>query len=181
MASTIDNLKTAIIGESTACAKYAAYASRAAQEGYPLIQKLFEAASRAERIHVANHTKVLVKLGEAPFELEMDIHVGTTEENLKDAIAGETHEFAEMYPPMVEQAKAEGNKDAERSFTWAMEAEKGHATLYAAALKQLRAGGKMDLPKGYYVCPLCGDTYAEETAPEKCNICGVPKSKYLVI
>ena len=99
--TTIDNLKTAIIGESTASAKYAAYATRAAQEGYPLIEKLFAAASRAERIHATNHNKVLVKLGEAPIDIEMHIEVGNTIENLKAAIVGETYEFTDMYPPMI--------------------------------------------------------------------------------
>ena len=80
--TTIDNLKTAITGESTASAKYAAYATRAAQEGYPLIEKLFAAASRAERIHATNHNKVLVKLGEQPIDIEMHIEVGNTIENL---------------------------------------------------------------------------------------------------
>ena len=63
MTKTIENLKAAITGESTASATYAAYAAKAAQEGQPLIQKLFEAASKAESVHAANHNKVLEKLG----------------------------------------------------------------------------------------------------------------------
>lgn len=59
MTKTIENLKAAITGESTASATYAAYAAKAAQEGQPLIQKLFEAASKAESVHAANHNKVL--------------------------------------------------------------------------------------------------------------------------
>ena len=55
MTKTIENLKAAITGESTASATYAAYAAKAAQEGQPLIQKLFEAASKAESVHAANH------------------------------------------------------------------------------------------------------------------------------
>lgn len=181
MATTIENLKEAIIGESTACAKYAAYASKAAQEGYPLIQKMFEAASKAERIHAANHTKVLVKLGGEPLCMDIEIKVGSTVENLKDAVAGETHEFTNMYPPMVETAQAEGVKDAVRSFSWALEAEKEHAALYAKALEQLEAGQKLDLPAKYYVCPLCGDTFAADSAPDKCPLCGLPKEKYIEI
>ena len=57
MTKTIENLKAAITGESTASATYAAYAAKAAQEGQPLIQKLFEAASKAESVHAANHNK----------------------------------------------------------------------------------------------------------------------------
>ena len=88
MTKTIENLKAAITGESTASATYAAYAAKAAQEGQPLIQKLFEAASKAESVHAANHNKVLEKLGATMEPIDIQIHVGTTAENLKAAIAG---------------------------------------------------------------------------------------------
>lgn len=181
MPTTIENLKTAITGESKACAKYSAYATRAAQEGYPQIQKMFEAAAKAERIHATNHNKVLVKLGCEPIDLDMEMHICATVENLKDALAGEIYEFTDMYPPMIAEAEAEGIKDAVRSFTWAMEAEKGHAKFYGEALRQLEAGEKLNLPEKYYVCPLCGDTYDAANAPDKCNICGLPKAKYIEI
>lgn len=135
MTKTIENLKAAITGESTASATYAAYAAKAAQEGQPLIQKLFEAASKAESVHAANHNKVLEKLGATMDPIDIQIHVGTTAENLKAAIAGETHEFESMYPEFIAVAEEEGQKAAVRSFTWATEAEKEHADFYAAALK----------------------------------------------
>ena len=135
MTKTIENLKAAIIGESTASATYAAYAAKAAQEGQPLIQKLFEAASKAESVHAANHNKVLEKLGASMDPFDIQIHVGTTAENLKAAIAGETHEFESMYPEFIAAAEEEGQKAAVRSFTWATEAEKEHAEFYAAALQ----------------------------------------------
>ena len=82
MTKTIENLKAAITGESTASATYAAYAAKAAQEGQPLIQKLFEAASKAESVHAANHNKVLEKLGATMEPIDIQIHVGTTSDNL---------------------------------------------------------------------------------------------------
>lgn len=124
MTKTIENLKAAIIGESTASATYAAYAAKAAQEGQPLIQKLFEAASKAESVHAANHNKVLEKLGASMDPFDIQIHVGSTAENLKAAIAGETHEFESMYPEFIAAAEEEGQKAAVRSFTWATEAER---------------------------------------------------------
>ncbi|MFR4417799.1 MAG: ferritin family protein [Akkermansia sp.] len=130
MTKTIENLKAAITGESTASATYAAYAAKAAQEGQPLIQKLFEAASKAESVHAANHNKVLEKLGATMEPIDIQIHVGTTAENLKAAIAGETHEFESMYPEFIAVAEEEGQKAAVRSFTWATEAEKEHADLF---------------------------------------------------
>ena len=117
MTKTIENLKAAITGESTASATYAAYAAKAAQEGQPLIQKLFEAASKAESVHAANHNKVLEKLGATMEPIDIQIHVGTTAENLKAAIAGETHEFESMYPEFIAVAEEEGQKAAVRSFT----------------------------------------------------------------
>ncbi len=130
MTKTIENLKAAITGESTASATYAAYAAKAAQEGQPLIQKLFEAASKAESVHAANHNKVLEKLGATMEPIDIQIHVGTTAENLKAAIAGETHEFESMYPEFIAVAEEEGQKAAVRSFTWATEAEKKNMPIF---------------------------------------------------
>ena len=120
MTKTIENLKAAITGESTASATYAAYAAKAAQEGQPLIQKLFEAASKAESVHAANHNKVLEKLGATMEPIDIQIHVGTTAENLKAAIAGETHEFESMYPEFIAVAEEEGQKAAVRSYNRGM-------------------------------------------------------------
>lgn len=147
MTKTIENLKAAITGESTASATYAAYAAKAAQEGQPLIQKLFEAASKAESVHAANHNKVLEKLGATMEPIDIQIHVGTTAENLKAAIAGETHEFESMYPEFIAVAEEEGQKAAVRSFTWATEAEKEHADFYSVALKALESGDTSSLPR----------------------------------
>lgn len=181
MTATIENLKTAILGESKACAMYAAFASKALQEGYPLIAKMFEATSKTERIHAANHTKVLVKLGGQPLEYDIEIKVGSTAENLRVARAGEIYEYTEMYPPMIARAEAEGCKDAVRSFTWALEAEKEHAALYAEALRQLESGEELSLPAAYYICPLCGDTFPEESTPDTCPLCGMPRGKFIRI
>jgi len=73
-----------------------------------------------------------------------------------------------MYPEMIAHAKAEGNKDAERSFRWANEVEKIHAGLYRKMVADL---GKTAEDYPYYVCPLCGNT-VEKNAPEECPICG---------
>ncbi len=179
MATTIENLKTAIIGESTAAAMYAAFASKAAQEGYMNISRLFEATSKAERIHAANHTKALVKMGGEPLHYEIAIKVGTTAENLREAAAGETYEFSTMYPPMIETAREEGAKDALRSMTWACEVEIHHERLYAAALAALEAGEEKSLSASYWVCPTCGDTFSSLDGVERCPVCNVPAEKFI--
>ena len=175
MTKTIENLKAAITGESTASATYAAYAAKAAQEGQPLIQKLFEAASKAESVHAANHNKVLEKLGATMDPIDIQIHVGTTAENLKAAIAGETHEFESMYPEFIAVAEEEGQKAAVRSFTWATEAEKEHAALLEQA-----ADVEKFAEEKIYVCPVCGYLMTEESAKERCPVCGGPSQQFEV-
>jgi rubrerythrin len=155
MSKTEGFLKEAFAGESQANRKYLAFAAKADQEGSPQVARLFRAAAEAETVHAHNHLRAL-----------NGIH--STKENLQEAIAGETHEFKKMYPEMIEAAKAEGQKVAERSFNYANSVEKIHAELYQKLLNSL---GKTQENYSYYVCPICGYT-AEKQAPENCPICG---------
>ena len=165
MPTTQENLAVAFAGESQANRKYLAFAQAAEKEGYGQIARLFRAAADAETIHAHAHLR---NMG----------GVGTTLENLKAAVAGETYEYTEMYPPMVEQAKAEGHR-ARTMLGFANEAEKVHARLFAEALAALQAG--KDLSKiDVYLCPVCGDVEFGEP-PEKCPICGAPASKYVKV
>jgi rubrerythrin len=162
MPNTIDNLAVAFAGESQANRKYLAFARQAEKEGLPQIARLFRAAAEAETLHALAH---FANMG----------GVGTTLQNLQAAVNGETYEFTEMYPPMVEQAKAEGHK-ARTMLGWALAAEKVHAGLFGQALEAMKAGkdlSRMDV----YLCPVCGDVEFGEL-PEKCPICGAPKAKY---
>jgi rubrerythrin len=90
----------------------------------------------------------------------------TKAENLKEAIAGETHEFKHMYPAMIEVAVQEDNKAAERSFRYANEVESYHAALYQKALDNL---GNLQ-ETAYYVCSVCGFT-CEKEPPDPCPVC----------
>jgi len=159
MSKTEQNLREAFAGESQANRKYLAFGKQADKEGYPQAAKLFRAAAEAETVHAHAHLRVL---GE----------VKGTAENLKAAINGETHEFKEMYPEMIETAKAEGNKAAERSFSYANAVEQVHAKLYQNALQSLDNPADVDC---YYVCSVCGYTIENE-APDTCPVCGA-KSK----
>ena len=154
MSKTEANLKEAFAGESQANQRYLAFAARAEKQGHVQAARLFRAAAAAESIHAKNHLKALDG-------------IGSTEENLKEAIAGETHEFKSMYPQMIAEAEAEGDKKGLKTLTWANEVEKGHAALYQEMLDNLEGAG--DYP--YYVCPACGHTAANEP-PEKCPVCG---------
>jgi rubrerythrin len=162
MPTTQENLAVAFAGESQANRKYLAFARAAEKEGYPQIARLFRAAADAETIHAHAH---LQNMG----------GVGSTLENLKAAVAGETYEFSEMYPPMVEQAKKEGHK-AKTMLGFANEAERVHARLFSQALEALQSGkdlSQMDV----FLCPVCGDVEFG-LPPDKCPICGAPGSKY---
>jgi len=165
MPTTTENLKEAFAGESQANQKYRAFAAKAEKDGFTNIAKLFKTTAEAERTHAEGHLKALDK-------------VGSTLENLREAISGETYEFEEMYPPMLEQAEAEGHK-AKRMFKWAVEAEQIHAKLYALALAAAEEGKDLEV-SDFYLCPICGHIEFGE-APEKCPICGVSGDKYVQV
>jgi len=153
MTKTDENLREAFAGESQANRRYLAFAKQANKEGHPQVAKLFRAAAEAETVHAHAHLRTLGG-------------VKSTAENLQEAINGETHEFKTMYPGMIETAKEEGQKAGERSFTYANEVEKVHASLYQNALDNLESLEEVD----YYVCSVCGYT-CENEPPDKCPVC----------
>lgn len=155
MGKTKQHLMDAFAGESQANRKYLAYARQADKEGHKAIAKLFRAAAAAETVHAHAHLRVAGG-------------IGSTAENLTDAIAGEIHEFKTMYPEMIKDAQQEGEKNAVRSFTYANEVEEIHATLYQKALDNI---DNPEPVESYYVCSVCGYTVADEK-PEKCPVCG---------
>ncbi len=177
---TIENLKAGFKGETTASAKYAAFAKKATEEGSANIAKLFLAASKAESIHAANHKKVLDVLGEKVEDFKPEFEVKSTAENLQAAIEGETYESTTMYPQFLADAKAEKVEKAVKSFTWAFDSEKKHQQFYTNALQALTAKAESTLPSEYAVCPVCGNTYDKAKLDEKCAFCQTSKEKFLV-
>jgi rubrerythrin len=127
------------------------------------VAKLFRAAAEAETVHAHSHLRTLGG-------------IRSTAENLKEAIAGETHEFKKMYPAMIEEAKKEGEKAAERSFNYANEVEQVHANLYQKALDNL---GKL-AGADYYVCSVCGYT-CENEPPDRCPVCNAVKKAFFKV
>lgn len=178
---TIENLKAGIKGETTASAKYAAFADKARAEGLDTVAKLFDAASKAEAIHAANHTKVLESLGEKMEEFKPEFEVKTTAENLQAAIDGESYESTTMYPQFLADAKAEKVDKAEKSFNWAFETEKKHLEFYQKALAAVQNNQENTLPFNYAVCPVCGNTYDKATVVEKCDFCGTKSEKFIEV
>ncbi|MDD2370515.1 MAG: rubrerythrin family protein [Firmicutes bacterium] len=161
--STKDNLMAAFAGESQANRKYLAFAKKADADGYKSAARMFRAAAEAETLHAHAH-------------LNAADGVGSTEDNLKAAVSGETFEFEQMYPPYLEEAKTEGQQKAIRSFSYAMEAEQVHAKLFADVLSNL---SKED-DSVYYLCPVCG--YVEKNgAPDVCPICQAKGSSFIKV
>jgi len=177
---TIENLKSAITGETGANAKYTLFSQIAQNEGYPNISKMFAAAAAAEAVHIKNHNAVLVKLGEQEFKPAVpEIKSGTTAENLKAAIEGETYEFTTMYAEFLETAKTEKCADAVTTFTWAKDAEKKHAQLYSASLSSLTTNGNDGgVSTMWYVCPKCGNLYDNITGVQSCEFCSTNATSF---
>src|SRR5512137_40231 len=139
MASTETNLKEAFAGESQANRKYLAFAKKAEQEGFTNIARLFRTAAEAETIHALAHFGAMEG-------------IGSTADNLRTAVAGETYEYTEMYPPMLQQAIAEDHR-AKRMLGYATKAEAVHARLYQMALDAVAQG--RDLAEAqFYLCPV---------------------------
>jgi len=161
MSKSEQNLQDAFAGESQANRKYLAFAKKAEAEGFKQAASLFRAAAAAETIHAHNHLR---ELG----------GIKSTKENLLTAIDGESFEFQKMYPRMIADAKTEGNANALRTFNFANEVEKVHASLYKKALADLDK--KKDV-FDYYVCQVCGYT-AEGEAPDECPVCKAKKGAF---
>ncbi len=165
MSNTTANLKEAFAGESQASQKYLAFARKAEKEGFRNIAVLFRTAAAAEQIHAEGH-------------LGARDGIGSTAENLGAAIAGETYEYTQMYPPMLKQAEADGHK-AKRMFDYAAKAEAVHARLYQLALEAVQAG--KDLPQDkIYLCPVCGDIEFG-APPEFCPVCKAKGSSFVQV
>jgi rubrerythrin len=156
MAKTEENLKQAFAGESQANRKYLAFATKAEQDGFPNIARLFRTAAEAETIHAHAH-------------LDAMGGIGSTAANLQEAIGGETYEYTRMYPPMLSQATADKHR-AKRMFGYAIRAEAVHAQLYTMALEAAKQGRDLAETK-FYLCPVCGHIELGQP-PAACPVCG---------
>jgi rubrerythrin len=165
MSKSLEHLQNAFAGESQANRKYTAFAKKADEDGYPQVARLFRAAAQGETVHALAHLAA------------MD-GIKSTEENLKEALGGENYEVDSMYPVMIQDAKAEENKAAARSFRRAFEVEKIHSALYKAALDTLSE--PQSEVYAYWVCPVCGYVEARN-APETCPVCGTLGSAFICV
>lgn len=174
---TSDFLHSAYGGESLAHMRYISWAAMAEKEGFPNIAKLFIAIAEAERVHANNHFNVI---GGETTDYTVTaggvFGTGKTVDNLQGAINGELHEVEQMYPVYLNTAEFQSEKDAKRTFHFALEAEKIHVDLFQKAQDAAKEGKDIELDS-VYICPVCGHTVLDE-APDFCPVCGAKKAAY---
>ena len=165
---TEQNLMAAFAGESQARNKYSYYASKAKKDGYEQIAALFEETANNEK----EHAKIWFKLlhgGQVP----------STEENLKDAAAGENYEWTDMYAGFAKTAKEEGFEHIAFLFEQVAAIEKEHEERYKKLLANIEEGIVFSTEGDtIWVCRNCGHVVVGKKAPEVCPVCTHPKSYF---
>ncbi|MDO4267229.1 MAG: rubrerythrin family protein [Eubacteriales bacterium] len=163
---TEKNLWEAFAGESQARNKYTYYASAAKKAGYEQMAALYLETADQEK----EHAKMWFK----------EIHgIGTVEENLVDAAAGENEEWTGMYVRMADEADAEGFHDLAAKFRLVAKVEAAHEKRYLKLLDNLRKDGTFrdDAPLGWK-CRNCGYIHEGPEAPEICPVCAHPRAYF---
>ncbi len=132
---THQNLKDAFAGESQANRRYLYFANKADVEGHPEVASLFRNTAEGETGHAHGHLDYLAEVGDPA----TDMPIGDSAANLKSAVAGETHEYTDMYPGMARSARDEGFDEIADWFETLAKAERSHANKFQKALDNLGA------------------------------------------
>jgi rubrerythrin len=130
---TQESLKAAFAGESQANRRYLYFAAKADVEGQNDVAAVFRSTAEGETGHAHGHLEYLEAVGDPA----TDLPIGGTRNNLKAAIAGETHEYTDMYPGMAKTARQEGHDEVADWFETLAKAERSHANRYQKALNEL--------------------------------------------
>ena len=130
---TEENLKAAFAGESQANRRYLYFANKADIEGQNDVAALFRSTAEGETGHAHGHLEWLEQCGDPATGLP----IGPTRDNLKAAVAGETHEYTDMYPGMAKTARGEGFTEIADWFETLAKAERSHANRFQKALDSL--------------------------------------------
>ena len=130
---TEQNLKDAFAGESQANRRYLYFAAKADVEGYNDVSSVFRSTAEGETGHAHGHLEYLEETGDPATGLP----IGSTADNLAAAIAGETHEYTDMYPGMAKTAREEGFEEIADWFETLAKAEKSHAGKFQKTLESI--------------------------------------------
>ncbi|MCF7795712.1 rubrerythrin family protein [Patescibacteria group bacterium] len=184
---TFENLVNAFIGESQARNKYSYYSKIAKKEGFVEIFNKFLEISEQESVH-AKRIYEFIQDFRKDEDIKVDLKVdtsslvyGSTSENLKAAIAGESHEYQEMYPEFAEIAESEGySKIADRLRAIA-KAEENHKEIFSNFLENIENNSVFKKNEEiYWVCQECGYIHYGNEAPELCPSCNHPQAYFKV-
>ena len=176
---TEKNLLIAFAGESQARNRYTYFAGIAKKEGLVQISAIFEETANQEKEHAKRFFKFL-EGGDVQISESFPAgKLGTTLENLRDAAAGEEHEWTEMYPGFAKTARDEGFEDVASAFDAISIAEKQHGKRYKDLADNLEAG-KVFKRNGKVVwrCRNCGYLHESDVAPELCPACLHPRAHF---
>ena len=176
---TEKNILTAFAGESQARNRYTYFASKAREEGYIQVSKVFEETADQEK----EHAKRLFKLLEGG---DVEISgafpagvIGSTAENLKAGAAGENHEWTDMYPSFAKTARAEGYDAVATIFEAIAVAEKQHEKRYNGLRANIEKGQAFKKDKAVvWRCINCGYLYEGPEAPKACPACAHPQAYF---
>lgn len=180
MDKTLTNLAKAFVGESQARNRYTMYAKIARKEGYEQIAEVFLMSADNEREHASWLFKLInqlqTKAGKAGEKIMVEAEVptvyGTTEENLKAAIAGENYEHTQMYPEFARTADEEGLPDIAQRLLAIAKAEEHHENRYQKILEVIEADAVFSkAADSWWVCRECGYVHFGKTPPEACPSC----------
>jgi rubrerythrin len=165
---TYDNLLIAFAGESQARNKYTYYASKAKKEGYVQISKIFEETAGNEKEH-------------AELWFKHAVGIGTTEENLLDAAAGENYEWTDMYAGMAKTAREEGFIEIAEQMEGVAAVEKEHEERYRKLAQNIKEGKVFERDtEVVWQCSNCGHQFIGKEAPEICPVCAHPKAYFQI-
>ncbi|OPY32515.1 MAG: Rubrerythrin [Methanomassiliicoccales archaeon PtaU1.Bin124] len=190
MKRTVQNLAKAFVGESQARNRYSMYASVARNEGYEQIAAIFIETADQEKEHAKQIFKMLQQVleKEAPGTNELTIEtpvplvLGTTEENLKAAMAGEHMENSMLYPQIAKDADSEGYPEVAKRMRAITVAESHHEQRYGKLLKHVQEGSYFKRQTAvWWTCRECGYVHYGIEPPEVCPSCSHPKSFYQVL
>lgn len=169
---TMVNLMKAVEGESVARNKYEYYAKVARKEGYRDIAEHFDRAAKNEKRHAKMQLAMHNRMSSGS---ENDF--GNTEENLQDAIDGESYENSAMYPDFAEIAKADGEEEAAKLFEGISGVEVEHEKMYRRLLERLTSGKEFlsDDSEEAWICEVCGHVHYGKKALKTCPVCDHPQ------
>ncbi len=182
---TFENLVNAFIGESQARNKYNYYSKIARKEGFVEISNKFLEISEQELVHakrIYEHIQDFRKEEDIKISLDIDtssLVYGSTIENLKAAIAGESHEYQEMYPDFASVAESEGYEKIANRLRAIAKAEQNHKEIFSNFLENIKNNSIFKKEKEVcWVCQECGYIHFDYEAPELCPSCNHPRDYF---